>query len=790
MTDEHNTDPEYGSAKNTRAKITDRVWQMANEFREVFWVGTADASEIYYMSPAYEEVWGRSCQSVYDDPQSRLDAIHEEDRPAVRVAIAKKGKVESEQTVSLEYRIVRPCGTVRWILERAHPFQDGKEQVVCVACVAEDVTERKLAELACREYEEQLLQVEDVLLKTKEFLSAVYNSSDMSIFVVNVTEPGDYIYEGINPVHEKLTGVTNADISGKSTDALLDRFGAETVQYIKGLYDDCVAKRQTLESEFLVSEGEAKGWWYSKLTPLVDPVSGRVVRLLGSSVMITALKETELKLKQSEEKLRSYFDAAPHGISIVDAEGRYVEVNQSMFHLTGYTEAELKEMTIFDRIESDTLTEHERAFETLKKTGRMQLEYKTRRKDGANIWISLHAVALTPDRFMGFGSDITETKRLQQLESRASRLETAGTIAGQVAHDFNNLLGPLLAYPEFIRDTLPRNHSCLGYLDRIEQAARRMADINQDLMVVSRRGHYNQRALNLNTIVQQAWDELKPHSPTLTCELALDSELLDIHGGSAQLHRMISNLLHNARDAMQDVGRIAIKTENCYIDEVSFVYNRVPKGEYVRLAVSDTGCGIPDSIVQNIFDPFFTTKTADRKRGSGLGMTVVDAVVRDHNGHVDLNTRVGQGTSFYIYLPIARQSERHGAQAEIQTGQENVLVVDDDEVQREVSVQMLEKLGYSAQSMPSGEKAVQYLRHNPRDLIILDMVMPGGMDGTETLKHILQLYPRQKVLIVSGFAESERVLEAQKLGAGDYVRKPVTRTVLASAVRKELDRPL
>ncbi len=385
-------------------------------------------------------------------------------------------------------------------------------------------------------------------------------------------------------------------------------------------------------------------------------------------------------------------------------------------------------------------------------------------------------------------NDITETKRLQKLESRAERLEMAGTIAGQVAHDFNNLLAPIMAYPEFIRDELPHDNIALAYLDTIETAAKKIAEINQDLLTMGRRGHYNQEIININSIVLQAVKEMKARTKIVTCETSLDEKIMNIKGGAAQIHRMLINLFVNAYDAMDDIGMITIKTENYYADDTSMAFGRVPKGEYVKLTVTDNGCGIPDDIIQKILDPFFSTKVADKKSGSGLGLSVVDAVMKDHNGYLDLSSKVGKGTSFYLYFPITREESESSASTQLRCGTEKILIVDDDDVQREVTEQLLKKLNYKISSVSSGEKAVEFLKENQQDLVILDMMMPPGIDGTETYRQILEINANQKAIIVSGFSESDRVFEAQDLGVGAFVRKPFTKSTISAAVRTELER--
>ncbi|MEA1981399.1 MAG: PAS domain S-box protein, partial [candidate division Zixibacteria bacterium] len=499
---------------------------------------------------------------------------------------------------------------------------------------------------------------------------------------------------------------------------------------------------------------------------------------------------------EANAQLSRAIEQADETIVITDAKGTIQYVNPAFEKITGYTTKEAigQNPRVLKSGQHDDAF-YKKMWETLTNGNEWRGELINKKKDGT-FYTENATISPVFDsqgeiiNYVAAKNDITETKRLQELESRAQRLETAGTIAGQVAHDFNNLLAPLMAYPEIIRDELPKNHSTLKYLDQIEKASHKIAEINQDLLTLGRRGHYNQKVLNLNTVIQGSLEELKPYPKTLACEINLGDDLMDILGGGAQLHRMISNLLHNGIDAMQDIGQITIKTENYYVDDVSIVYGRVPKGEYVKLTISDTGCGISDDIVQKIFDPFFTSKTTDKKRGSGLGMSVVDAVIRDHNGYIDLNTKIGEGTSFYIYFPITRELMDTQDSDKISGGNETVLVVDDDDMQREVSSQMLKKLGYKVSTVKSGKKAVEFLKENPQDLVILDMIMPNGIDGTETYLQILEINSNQKAIILSGYSESDRVLKVQRLGAGAYVKKPITKKVIGAAVRTELDRPV
>jgi CheY-like chemotaxis protein len=204
--------------------------------------------------------------------------------------------------------------------------------------------------------------------------------------------------------------------------------------------------------------------------------------------------------------------------------------------------------------------------------------------------------------------------------------------------------------------------------------------------------------------------------------------------------------------------------------------------------VADTGCGIAPEAQASIFEPFYTTKKAGSKRGSGLGLSVVHAVVRDHDGYIDLDSQVGVGTSVYLYLPITHDQISDIDEPAVPGGQEKILVVDDDQIQRNVTSSLLMKLGYEVTVAESGEEAIEYLREQQCELLVLDMVMPGGIDGTETFRQATVVQPGLRAVIVSGYAESGRMGVAQALGAGAFLKKPLTLKTIAAAVRGELDR--
>lgn len=249
-----------------------------------------------------------------------------------------------------------------------------------------------------------------------------------------------------------------------------------------------------------------------------------------------------------------------------------------------------------------------------------------------------------------------ERRQMEEQLQRAQRLEMAGTIAGQVAHDFANLLSPLIGYPQLIKRVLPPDHRAVKFCDALLQNLRQLAAINDDLLTLGRRGRSHQEPVDLNELIDRALTTFVEFPPDLSIETHLTPDLPSIPGSSAQLLRVAANFISNARDAMKDNGVLRIQTAVLRAQESFGRYNRIPAGDYVSLAVSDTGCGIPAEIADRIFDPFFTTKRADSRRGSGLGLSIVQAIVADHQGYVDLETAVGRGTTFIVYLPLDRKA--------------------------------------------------------------------------------------------------------------------------------------
>ena len=400
-------------------------------------------------------------------------------------------------------------------------------------------------------------------------------------------------------------------------------------------------------------------------------------------------------------------------------------------------------------------------------------------------------------------NEIEERKRLERekiaLEARvqrAKKMEAIGTMAAGVAHDLNNVLTGIVGYPDLLLRQLPEDSPFRTQIQKMQKSGRKAAAIVDDLLTLARRSVKTEEIVSLNDVVSDylkspEYETLMSYHSDVSLKTNLEPSISNISGSSLHLSKTLMNLLSNAAEAMPLGGTVTLSTQNVTVSEPITGFDKIEKGTYTRMTVADTGIGIPSQDIEKIFEPFYTKKVMGRS-GTGLGMAVVWGTVKDHNGHIDISSVEGEGTRLSLYFPVVAgkaKTRRPKIQVTDCSGSgETVLVIDDMEEQRTLIDLFLTEHGYRVLSVPSGEDAVEYLKRNTVDLLILDMVMPPGIDGLETYKQILEFHPGQKAIIASGFTESDRVREAQKLGAGEYIKKPYSFDKMCAAVRTELSR--
>jgi signal transduction histidine kinase/ActR/RegA family two-component response regulator len=388
-----------------------------------------------------------------------------------------------------------------------------------------------------------------------------------------------------------------------------------------------------------------------------------------------------------------------------------------------------------------------------------------------------------------------EKKVLKERLDRSKKMESLGLLAGGVAHDLNNILSGFVSYPELLLIGLKQDSKFYRPLKTIQECGVRAAAIVNDLLDVSRGSKGVSEVLNINCAVENylasaEHSVLANRYPATQIERRLAEELHWVNCSSTHLAKTLMNIVSNAMEAIEGQGHVVISTTNRTVAAPIHGYEEIPVGAYVVLAVADNGPGISQEDLARIFEPFFTKKMLGR-RGMGLGLAVVWHTVHDHGGFIDVLSSP-EGTIFELYFPVSREKPKESAPAvplEALNGNgERILVVDDERAQREIACALLKQLRYRPEAVASGEAAITWLKGNAADLIVLDMILGPGLNGRQTYEQVLKIRPHQKVIIASGYSETEEVRTTIKLGAGGMITKPYSMEILAQAVHIELRR--
>ncbi|MDJ0783222.1 MAG: ATP-binding protein [Desulfosarcinaceae bacterium] len=512
----------------------------------------------------------------------------------------------------------------------------------------------------------------------------------------------------------------------------------------------------------------------------------------------------------SESRYRSLFDNTATANAIVESDHRISLMNEEFERVTGYNSADLRQVLylgdLFTSIEKKKL---EQFITDLKDDvhhykNSLELVFFTKTGCKKNLICKFGKIPNT-DQIIVSIMDVTEMRRaeeekiiLKEKLARSERMESLGLLAGGVAHDLNNVLSGIVSYPDLILLDLPENSHLRKPIETIRNSGTKAAAIVQDLLTLSRRDVADKTIVNMNEVIQEylvspEYRKMISFHPKINVRFKAEKDLMNVKGVALNLSKTIMNLVTNAAEAIDGAGEINITTQNSYIEDPIPGFQDFRKGAYAAVMVSDDGIGIPKKDLDRIFEPFYSKKVMGRS-GTGLGMTVVWGTVHDHHGHIDVVSAEGKGTTFTLLLPGTGEAPQKARSSipihRLMGNGESVLVVDDMEEQRELARNMLIRLGYKAQVAKSGEAAVHLLNAGHQfDLILLDMIMDPGMDGLDTYKKILEIYPYQKAVIASGYSETRRVMEAQRLGAGQYIRKPYAIEKIGSVLKDAIQRP-
>ena len=506
-----------------------------------------------------------------------------------------------------------------------------------------------------------------------------------------------------------------------------------------------------------------------------------------------ALRESETRFREMAENIRDVFwISSPEGTHLLYVSPGYA-------HIWGRSVAELHEQpdvwvsSIVDEERDRVL----KALATLAQGGEVRIEYRIRRPDGAVRWVETRAYPSVDSggaaHAVGVSADITERKLLQQQLLQAQKMEAIGQLAGGIAHDFNNLLTVINGYASLTLASENTPENIKKPLEHIHAAGERAANLTRQLLVFSRKQAMQFRAVDLNQAIEESTRMLaRLIGEQIELHLQLDSSLPQVEADTGMIEQVLMNLVVNARDAMPQGGRLLITTESL---EISVAESKASPGKrpghFVRLSVSDTGGGIAPEILPKIFEPFFTTKGIGK--GTGLGLAMVFGIVENHHGWIHTESRVGEGTIFRIYLPVASvpASGEQGPVDEENAGRgtEMILLVEDDAPVRELTLTVLQNYGYTVLMASTGMEGLEVWKRNRGriNLLLTDIVMPDGMTGLELAKLLRAADPTLKVICMSGYNQEVMGRQASATGNMEFIQKPCAPQTLARLVRHTLD---
>lgn len=539
--------------------------------------------------------------------------------------------------------------------------------------------------------------------------------------------------------------------------------------------------------------------WYNVYAFPEFDRQGRVVSVMTISRDITERKRAEQEIRRSQLLLDTIVQNLPLQIFVKEAqELTFVLVNRQCQAVTGYPAQELLGKTDYDFFpteQADFFVSKDR--ETISKGVLVDIpEEVLESKSGDTKILHTRKVPIIdqsgkPLYLLGISEDITAQKSLQRQLFQAQKMEAIGTLAGGIAHDFNNILQVALGYSELILgyEDLPKR--CRADLQKIHESSRRGADLVRRLLTFSRKTEIKPQPLNLNRRINEMRKMLERAIPKMIeIQLVLDEDVATINADPTQVDQVLMNLAVNARDAMPEGGRLIFDTANVVLDEeYAASHIDVKPGHYVLLSITDTGAGMDRETLRHIFEPFYTTKGMGG--GTGLGLAMVHGIVQQHGGNIRCYSEPGQGTSFKIYFPaLVADEEIEETRVTLIPlgGSETILLADDEEFVRDLGQRLLTAQGYKVLTASNGKEALEVYRsrNDEISLVILDLVMPE-IGGKQCLRGLLEINPKAKVLIASGFSANGPTKDALTSGAKGFVDKPFALNQLLKAVRETLD---
>jgi len=777
-------------AEEALRKSEDKYRLITENTGDLITLHTFDLKVSYtYISPSIKTLTGYKPEELFG--KSPLDFIHPEDKRGLlkilKVYIGYKIKnliagKESEFTETFECRFKHKSG--KWIhLQSVGNIVGGQ-----LLFISRDITQRVQMEETLKESFSRLEKAQEI--GKMGFLDWDLKTDEMFL--------SDQVIEmfGLEP-----------GMKERVPDLVAGYVHPDDQQMLREKLELAVKDEKDLHTDFrVVRPPDGKIVWINAQAELICESDRKTRRLLATVSDITERMTFLEALRESEEKYRSVVENSVTGVFIVDDHYTFVFVNQHLCEIMGYEESEVigHEFTEFLAPESVDLVKDRYLRRQVGEAIPADYEFDVIRKDGERRRVEIYSTVVNGSdgktRTIAQILDITDRIKAEaerdNLESQlrqAQKMEAVGRLAGGIAHDFNNILTVIQGYSELSMMGLHPDHTLYFPLQQINDAARRSAALIRKMMAFSRQQNAEPQILDLNTHLESTKDLLeKVISEEISMNFIAGAELHVVYLDPTQMDQVITNLVVNARDAMPGSGRLTVETANFICDSEYCQKHRGYKpGNYVMIAVSDTGCGMDKATLEKVFEPFFTTK--GKGQGTGLGLSTVYGIVKQNDGFIHIYSEPGNGTTVKIYFPVYEGAKKNAVQSEESfeniKGQETILLVEDDGEVRNLAKSTLEQLEYRVVDFGEPAAAVEFCeKHNDEiDLMITDVIMPG-MNGKELHHRIEKIKPVIKVLYMSGYTANVIAIRGIIKEGINFIQKPFTPLMLGKKVREVLDK--
>jgi len=627
-------------------------------------------------------------------------------------------------------------------------------------------------------------QAEEELVRAASEWQTTFDATNDAIWILNQ----DHRVLRCNKASERLFQCSHKELIGKHCWEIVHGT-AQPVPECPLLRTKHSLCRETMELQI------GQNWFQVTVDPILDAIDGYAgaVHIISD---ITDRKRAEEALQESEKRFRSIIEGTEAGYFFIDKEGHFQDVNEAWLRMHHYSSSDevIGQHFSLAQIDSDMEAANKNVERLLGGEPLPAGEFSRRCKDGS---IGYHTFTVTPVvhggeiiGLEGFIIDITDKKELETHLRQAHKMEAIGTLAGGIAHDFNNMLGIILGNTELAMDDVPEWNPARLNLEEIKIASLRAKDVVRQLLSFARKTDQERKPVKINSIVTGALKLLRSSIPTsIEIRGNIPRDPAIILADPTQINQIMINLCTNAAHAMEeDGGVLEINLDSVTLDESTAQSYELSPGRYVKLTVNDTGHGIDSGIQDRIFDPYFTTREVGK--GSGMGLAVVHGIVMNHDGAITVDSEVGKGTTFNVFLPIVEREPvpEITIDKDLPTGKERILFVDDEESIVKMGAQRLERLGYTVEVTTSPLEALDLFRSKPNqfDLVITDLTMPK-MTGDKLVKEILSIRQDIPIILCTGFSEKMNGEKATAIGAAGYLEKPHEKLSLAQMVRKVLD---